>query len=348
MSIHTIFDCPYVEARGFNTKIPATLTFLIKNGPSVIIPEDRLVELANTKLYATTPLSKMFQDICSSGKLNNFVFLDCSRYQEGIPDLLTYEELVIDGRVIPNLPVPAQLQKCWINLTPILSAKDSYNGHLNLTDTSAAAAMVVRAALVSTYHDTNEYWLNPRLACYVIESYAHVVGHICRQIYNLNIEEELFVKTIFALYMAQVLGRSETDLKMPALLYRCTFLGSANDIMSRVEAINQYRENGGNSLLPPRKCCEVIAKAGPPRMHMFSHVNFYRAMSSSSIDSMTMLVAVDYAPFWVYQLLRNVSGYKNPLISTVMRMNARMKTIMTDFAAELESSGTILNQLNRR
>ena len=347
MSLYTLFDTPYAQAKDLANKSVQALTFLIKNGPYVILPENQMSDIASAKLFSSTPMSKMFQDICSSGKLNNFTFLNFSQLKDSIPEAISYDEITIDGKVIPGTPVPAQMQKCWINLTPVLSAKDSYHGSLILTDMAAAASMVVRAALCQTFNDVPGMWLNPKLSAEVIECYASIAGHVCRQTYNLNFEEQKFVETLFATYMAQVLGPEDGDLKIPPLLLRCTFLGSANDIIGRLESINQYREVGGDSVLRPADICKIIAKAGPPRMSNFLPQNFYRSMSSSSLDSQTMLVAIDYPPYWVYQMLRNVSGYKNPLISTAMRMNLKLKNLMTQFGTELQASGTIVERLYR-
>ena len=348
MSLYTLFDTPYAQARDLADKSIQALTFLIKNGSYVILPENQISDIASAKLFSSTPMSKMFQDICSAGKLNNFVFLNFANLKDSIPEAVSYDEMTIDGKVIPDIPVPAQMQKCWINLTPVLSAKDSYHGSLILTDMAATAGMVVRAALCQTFNDAEGLWVNPKLASSIIENYASIAGHVCRQTYNLNFEEQKFVETLFATYMAQLLGPSNGDLKVPPLLLRCTFLGSATDIIGRLESINQYREVGGDSILRPTQICQILAKAGPPRMNRFLPQNFYRSMSASSLDSQTMLVAIDYPPYWVYQMIRNVSGYKNPLISTAMRMNLKLKNLMTQFGTELQGSGVIVEQLNRR
>ena len=213
---------------------------------------------------------------------------------------------------------------------------------------AAAASMIVRAALCATFDVSESMWVNPKMAAAIIECYASIVCHVCRQAFNLSFEEQKFVETLFGAYMAQILAPADSDLEHPPLLLRCTFLGSAADIIGRLDSIKQYRDGAGNDVLRPYKICEILAKAGPPRMNRFRPENLYRLMSTSSTDSQTMLVAVDYPPYWVYQMLRNVSGYKNPLISTAMRMNLRLKNLMTEFGTELQESGIIVKQLDNR
>jgi hypothetical protein len=242
--------------------------------------------------------------------------------------------------------VPAQLQKCWINITPITSIKDSYNGTLNITDAAAFASMVVRAALCSSYID-NDVWMNPRLESIIVESYAITISHVLRQAFNLSYEEEKFVQTLFAAYYCQMLSGGQSNLALPPLLGRCQFLGAASDIIARMEDIKPYRDNNGNDMLNPVKICSILNQIGPARMKTFQPTQLYRFMSSSSIDSQTMMIAMDFPPYWVYQILRIASGYKNPVMSNVLKLNVSMKQKVTQFANELQTSNQLILKLNR-
>jgi hypothetical protein len=86
------------------------------------------------------------------------------------------------------------------------------------------------------------------------------------------------------------------------MLMRCTFLGSAADILGRLEQIEQYRENNGEDILHPIKICSILAACGPERMKKFVPTMLYRFMSSSSLDSQTMMIAVDYPAYSILML----------------------------------------------
>ena len=346
MKNFTLFDTSFAKARSIGNMAQTAVPFLIKNGPLVVLQESQIRDLESIRIYSSTPISKMFQDITNAGKMNNFVFTNLARFAKDIPEVLALDDITVDGKTIPNTPVPAQFQKCWINITPITSVKDSYNGTLNITDASTLASMVVRSALVSTYTDS-DIWMNPRLAAIVIESYSMTISHVLRQAFNLAYEEEKFVQTLFAAYFAQMLGDSSCSLKVPPMLLRCSFLGSAQDIMTRLEMINPYRENNGEDILHPIKICAILQKCGPVRMQKFQPTMLYRFMSSSSIDSQVMMIAMDYPPYWVYQMLRIASGYKNPVMSNVIKLNGQLKTKVNQFAMELQSSNQITSKLNR-
>ena len=344
MNKFTLFDTSFAKARSLTTMAQNAVPFLVKNGPLVILEDIR--DLDSVRVFSSTPLSKLFQDITAAGKLSNFTFLNLARYNKDIPEILALDDIVIDAKTIPSTPVPAQIQKCWINITPITSIKDSYNGSLNVSDTAAFASMVVRAAIVQSYNDS-EVWLNPRLATIVIESYAMTISHVLRQAFTLGFEEEKFVQTLFAAYFAQLLGDKNAPLKIPPMLMRCTFLGSAQDIIGRMNTIEQYRQDNGEDILHPIKICSILAACGPERMKKFVPTMLYRFMSSSSLDSQTMMIAVDYPAYWVYQMIRVASGYKNPVMTNVIKLNTQLKTKITGFASEIQSSNQILSKLNR-
>ena len=343
----TLFDTPYARSRCLESMLLPAVTFLVKQGPLVILTDDQVAELSNLRIYSSNPLTKLFQDLTVAGALRNFVYTNLSRMSSDIPQILALDDVVVDGKMVPNVTVPTQLQKCWINITPFTSSRDSYNGGVNITDASAFASVVVRAALCQTYDDAGDMWLSPRLAACIVESYAQTISHVCRQAYNLSYEETQFVATLFAAYYSQVLSGPTSSLKMPPMLMRCPFLGSGQDIVRRMEDINQYRENMGDDLLTPYKICAILAKCGPARMNTFSPQQLYRFVSSSAVDSQVMLIAIDYPPYWAYQMLRVIAGVKNPLMSTVMKMNPKLKTTMTQFATELQSTGAILQKLQR-
>lgn len=342
----TLFETSYAKTRPLAIMAGAAVPFLIKNGPAVLLQPNQIKELENTRIYSSTPMSKLFQDIVNANKLNNFIFMNLARYSSDIPEVLALDDITVDGKNIPNVIAPKQLQKCWINLTPITTVKDSYNGSLNLTDVSAFTNMVLRSALVSTYNDS-DIWLNPRLSATVIEMYAFTVSHVLTQAFGLTYEEEKFVQTLFACYYAQLLGGANDSLKMPALLMRCTFLGSAQDIILRMEQILQYRDNNGEDILTPVKIISILNQCGPARMKNFMPTMLHRYFSASSLDSQIMLIALEYPPYFVFQMLRLTSGYKNVLMKTVTTKYKQLLLKLNQFASDMQTTNALLIKLNR-
>lgn len=339
----TLLDTPYAKAKNLSSKIPNAAKFLIQNWPVVVVQGTHMRDIQETKLFSSTPISRLFQDLVSANKLNNFLFVNLTRFGKDFPELLAVDDLVIDGKVATP-PLPAQLQKCWINISSISSIKDSYNGSMQITDALVLASYIVRAALCSTYNDT-DMWLNPRLAAYVIESYAGTIGHVLKQAYGLTYEEDKFVQTLLAAYYAQLLGGSASSLDMPPLLLRCGFLGSANEIIARLKTCEPHRTPG--SYYTPAVICKLLAKVGPPRMKNIQDSQLYRFISNSVTDSGTMLFAADYPPYWVWMMLRIMSGSKNPVMSNVIKLYPSMKKSLNAFCEEFINSRVLLEKLTR-
>ena len=295
-------------------------------------------------MFSSTPMSRLFQDLVEFDKLNAFVCYNLSNMVEDIPEVLTIQDICIDGKSIPSLPVPARFQKCWINLTPISTKLDPYNVQYNITDATQLANLFVRAALITGYED-NDLWLSPKLATFVIEMYATAIGCEMSRIYSLDYNESMFVQTLFAAYFAQLLGGQSNAGVVPTLLNRCSFLGTMNDITDRIMSVAEYNTHP-DKLWTPEQICSAVRANGPVRMRKVSRVQLYRFLSSSSLDSITMAIALEYPPYWVYQLLRVASGAKIPTLSNVIKLR-NLKSKIMQFATDIVGTNAIINKVKR-
>ena len=336
----TLFETPYAEARSLNKELSRAIEYLTKYHTLINVDPSFLNDI---KIYSSTAASTIFSNLKEANKGSSFLFYNVGRTAE-IPSVLTINDLTIDGARIPNISVPDRLKKCWINLTPIISQKDSYNGRINVTDVTELSHLMMRGALVMSYHATDTMWLSPNQAVYVIEFYSGVIANTLGQVYNLNYDERLYVQTLFAAYYAQCLGGANAPLDMPPLLLRCVFLGSAMDIQERMNSIKDDRDNGGKSWLSPSTVCELLRKHGPPRMNKFSATYLYRYLSATSIDSQVMLMAIDFPPYWVYQMLKVAYGYKNPVMNNMVKLTGS-KAKLQQFAKDLCDSGVIIKKV---
>lgn len=342
MNKPTLFETPFAAARSLNKELPPAVAYLIKYNDIVHVDPGFINDI---NVYSSTSASVIFNNLKVDGKASSFMFYNIGRAPD-VPPILTVNDISIDGSHIPAVSVPKNLQKCWVNLTPIISQKDSYNGRINVTDTTELANLMMRGALVMSYHNTTDLWLPPNLAVYVIEFYSGVIANALGLVYNLNHDERLFVQTMFAVYYAQCLGGTNAPLDIPPLLMRCQFLGSGANIADRINSIKELRPNNGDSYLHPSMACDIIAERGPERMRKFSNVYLYRYLSATAIDSQIMLLAVDYPPYWVYQMLKVAHGYKNPVMSNMLKLTGT-KIKLQQFAKDLAESNIILRKLDK-
>jgi len=341
----TLFDTPYVQARDVQKHLSEALVFILKN-QYVILNNNKVNDIGSQRIFSSTPVNRLYKSIATAGKLNNFLFLDYSNLTAtNVPEILVSDDLCIDGNAITAFQVPAVAQKCWINLTPIVGKKDAYNDNINITDTSVLAQYICRAALCQAYKD-KDMWLTIKQALYVIEIYATIVTQTISNMYNLNPDERKFIMTLFAIYYAQLVGPENADPKMPPMIMRCPWLGSGSDILATIQDIQAIIPKEDKGYLSLNTIVEIIRKKGPSRMKNYTVQMLYRSLSSSSIDSSIMVIALDYPPYFVYQLLRVASGYKNPIISGIIK-TLGVKNKLMGFADDVADNPNLVGALNR-
>lgn len=336
-------ETAYAQAVGWDKQLPIAVKFLNKYYQECTLSETQIRDLSDVKIYSNSPLTKLWQLFVDSDRLSTILWLDCQRMQNSteLPTILTYADLTINGNSIPELAVPAPLQRCWADLTPIVSSKSAYNGELFITDVNYLCELLCRCLCVQTYDRAQSLWLPPKFATFLIEAYSTIIVNVFGQMLALSLPDRRFLQTVFAAYYAQCLGGPGDNLALPSLLSRCTFLGSSADIESVMSVINAKRQNNGNDLLTPAYCCQLLQQAGPERTQRLTGQLLYRAMSSSALDSSVMAAAVDYPPYFLFQLLRCAVNHKNPLFSNFIRMG-NMKQRVQGFCEDLVDSKLLI------
>lgn len=344
----TLLETPYVRARDITPHIKEALKFMIQN-PQVILQSEKMKEVESQRLFSSTPTSRIYHSIAASGKMNNFLFLDyseMSNYGVSIPDILTSDDLCIDGSTIDNIIVPALVKKCWINITPIIGSKksrDAYNDSILFTDLGQLANLVTRAALCQAYKDT-ENWITIRQQLLLLELFSVIMAQVMTNTYRLDPIERRNIMTIFAIYYAQMIGPQNVKADIPPLLLRCPFLGSGTDIMQIVEAIKPFYDKDGNLTLDG--LIKAVCKVGPSRMKAYNLQILLRSIAGSSIDSSTMIISMYYPPYFLYQLLRVASGYKNPILSGIIKVLG-LKKKLDGLCDDIADSPNLIGALNR-
>lgn len=340
-----LVNTPYAQARDISAHIKNAVTFLIKN-PDVILPKDKVRDIGTQRLFSSTPTSRIFHAVVNADKLNNFLFLDYTGITGrglSVPELLTSDDLCIDGASITTIPVPALVQKIWINVTPILGKRDAYNDSLFFTDLGQLANLVTRAALCQAYNDTNN-WITIRQQLLLLELYAVIMAQVITNTYRLDPVERRLIMTIFAFYYAQMVGSQEANSeKMPPILMRCNFLGSGSDIIGIAEELQKFKENG---ILTLNGLVKAIQTMGPSRMKKYNLQVLFRSIASASVDSSTMIISMSYPPYFLYQLLRIASGYKNPIVSGVIKAIG-LKRKLEDLSDDVADNPNLIGALNR-
>lgn len=347
----TIGTTPYGISLDLRKRAIEAATFLTKNS-GVIIGRDGAEYLkSSVKMTVSTPITSIYTRAADLNKLNFFTIFDLSGVPD-IPTLLTVNAIAVDGKYIsPN--IPHTLQNVWVNMTPFLkfNRNDAYNRIPQITDTVQLASVIARGLLCMSYNDSS-VWLTPSLRITIIEAYSLCMTMRMKTMFDLNFEEFALCRLLFAAYMAQMLDAESVDKEVPPILYSCKFLysdtGSPRTVAERLEKISGVRTKyASNMELSIDTICKILSEVVPGRAQkLLKTAAFYQFMSRSPMDSQYMLLALDYPPYFVYMLLNNLKGGKNPFFQSLINFGD-MKRTLNKFAEELVNSKMFIDRISR-
>lgn len=349
MSKPTIADTFHGTSLQLKERGISAATFLAQNGYSILDGDGKAYLQTVVRPSVSTPIIDIFSKVVSTNKLKMFTMFDLSK-ASNVPTVLTLPEITLDGKYLTK-NMPLAYQNAWINLTPYLGKRDAYNRNLTITNVVDFASLVAKGMLCMSYNDSDD-WLTPILAVTIIEMYSLMFSSFLKNKYNLDFEEMGLVRTLFAAYAAQLLDKEAMrTAKVPPLLYRCKFLyqdtGSIRAMEQRFDSFNESRFKASpDGSLNIDVICKIIQDVGPTRMKDLQARTVYAFMSRSPMDSQNMLFAIDYMPYFVYLMLHNLKGGKNPSFQTMLKFGD-VKRKMLQFADELVDSRRFIEIVNR-
>lgn len=337
-----IYDTAYGSSIAMVGQAKRAYAYLATNRSLITPSPEEMVAVAGMRSLIRSTVVDLFRRIVDEGVLDQFAIMNLAAANRDIPDILTMDELTIDGKYLPE--PPAGFDRPWVNLTPLLAKRHSKSDPFAIVDVPRACGYFVRANLCAGYHDKamseTEAWLAPSLEIFVIESYSMTVALLLQRLYNLDANETRLVQTLFAYHYARLLSSRTVEDGAPSILGRCAFLGSLADISTVIDLANEAA-GGQLATLNFFGICNVIAKLGPPRMRTFEPVVIVRLFSGSPADSQSMVLALDYPPYWIFQLLRYMSGAKNFVIGQMMNLQVMKRASVKFEQALLTQRGLI-------
>ena len=324
----TIATTPFGVALDLKGQAIEAAKFIARH-QSVVLGDDVFNAIkSSVKMTVSSAFADIYSKVVESGGWkSSFTLLNLSGIEESIPTIFTLDDITVDGKYISE-QMPKAFQNAWLNLTPILGIKgtrESYNGFLQIKDTPRFAALISRGVLCMSYNDADE-WLNSFDTAILLDAYSFTLASPIRQLYNLDVEEEKMVRTLFAMYMAQQLQSiKDSTQEIPPVLFRCPWLGTPNDIMERLSPMAEERAKLAKAAglaaneVDLDVVCGLIAKFGPDRMKNFSATNLVRFMSRSSMERNATVMSIYYPPYFVYMLLAVMHGLKHPIYSMLLK-----------------------------
>lgn len=353
MKKRTISDNPFGVALDLHNQAIDAAKFIVRH-PSCVLGDDVFNAIkSSVKMTVSSAFADIYLKVVESGSWSSlFTLLDLSDEEDSIPTIFTLDDITIDGKYVSE-NVPKSYQNVWLNLTPILGKRDSreaYNGFLPIKDSPRLASLISRGVMCMSYNDSDQ-WLNASMGEVVLDTYSFIMTSPFRMMFNLDLESEKLMRTLFAAYMAQELSNKYEEV--PSLLFRCQkWLGAPSDIQTRFEKMGEERNKLERELhLQPNEltvdvCCALMAKYGPERMKKLTSSNLVRFMSRSAMDRNATIMSIYYPPFFVHSLLASMGGTKNPIFSNVLKFSDTKRKVIK-FADDLVQSGILLGNIDR-
>lgn len=320
------------------------LALLAKHGANelqstIITDLDPAGYLAMVK--AITPISRSaITDLFTASKetqaMDNISFISTVlRKKANLPEILTIDDVCINGSQIPNVK-QERYMGMWTNINSMLTntGKDRFN-NISVTASNELMASVVRGMYCRSY-DSNENWLNTKSQAFLIEVYSRMMENILNRLYKLDLVEAAVVRYGFAYYFASLFSNKRDDKHAPEVLNRCAGLFKLSKVSTDILAERMYVIVGDDDVTL-EKVAQFIVENGPARASGFSAGNVYRMIFTASRNSLMTYIAVDYPPYFLYTLLRVISGDKHPLLTNIInsdftrpRINDEVATIVHD------------------
>lgn len=307
----TILDTQLGVQTNFKSQLIEAIGFLIKNAPLITISDKEVSSIKTIKNFGNSHMSSLFESIADSGKLDIFKFFDFSRMSiEDVPEILTLGSLTVDG-YNTGIHTGDLFKKVWCNITPYIKKRTTEQDRLAITDIDTIHALVVRGALCKSYNEARQ-WLTPDGAAMIIESYALTITNILSSNYKLDFQDSNFVTLVFAAYYAQLLN-IDGSMEYPELLVKCKKLHQMGVDIQAMSYINKYRDNS-KVPLTIHEVCKLISKHGSSKMNSFTIMTLNALFGRGSVDIQTMLISLEYPPYFVTQLIRLADNFKNQVL----------------------------------
>lgn len=316
-----ILDTEFAKTYNMGLMAKDAAKFLVARQSGMDRPSENYVSvIGDVNPMITSHMNTLFKNLVSRDKLKMLYMFSVLRGTvDDLPELLTIDDVIIDGKYV-NANLPSHLQRPWINLTSALTFNRSdRSGLLQVNDVPKAVSSVVRAFLCMSYNDSKE-WLTPKASAFIIEFYTMAMETVMDRLYNLNWEEALIPKLLFAWHYAELLSSPDEKSDVPALLTKSSSIFKGNlSGASLQELITSVLEIKAKRQMTIDVVVECIKKLGASRMSKLNKQNIYRYFAVSSADNTSMMISMDYPPYLLHQILKIAAGGKHAILTTVYK-----------------------------
>lgn len=340
----SLFSTQYAKVSGMGVSLDKVTKFLLLNR-SVVLSEETMERIFGTRISVNTPLSNIFKHLSGHPCRNMFtgILPSSERNTSEIPDLLALPSITLDlrGSTLPASvkSLPEYNDKILINLSGLIRPT-GYGDTYEVSDFYEIQSLMIRGALCRSYTDVKfgYNWLSPSLSKFIIESYAVILSSQLVQTFALDFVQQMQVAAFFALYMSQKIANSNDPF--PQTFWLSTFLGDRKVVD---EFVSTHRDTITDTLTLS-DTCDLIATHGSARMRNFDLRMLNQICSRIGSDNISNMIALEYPPYWVQQVLLAISAGKSTILAALKRY--RLLEPAKTFANSLSTATVFLNTLD--
>ena len=343
MSRPSFFDCPASQLTLGVTQLSSLLDFLIRN-QNLLLSDGEIQSRFKAKTPTSTPLSHIFGKAAELGAERLFALASAGRSRSvSISETLDRSYLTFDIRqmnsVSPALGVAAQHipsldGKIILNITRM----ERKSGEM--TDIPEFQNSVVRDLLSrSFYSDRRPIWLTPNITQFVCKVYSMSLASTVARWYSLDMPMQTCIAIVFAYFFLSQMSRP--DIAKTILKSRGRYF-LFNDMATIDQILNVCDEACGGAPLDLEGVAAAIASFAPQRVDV-GRSRLYSGLQNLGPDYHTTAIALEYPPYFLYLILRALSGIKNGLSTRLKDM--KIASEGTSMAGELATTPMFLQAL---
>lgn len=314
------------RSSNIGTHATAARRFLVENVDDISFDRDTEVQLFRTRdVLVKTVISELYMQAGVEGKHDIFTLLSLDHTAK-IPSWFLISWLDIDVLELDHTDkssyhilssIPKYKDKVLVDITPYYSR--SKNSIINSGD---FYSRIVRNLLTRSYSQSNSLWLSPTLIYLLAKIYSTVLSNKLGRIYNLSIQEQYVITTIFVVYFVNACS-TETDLISP-LLGKMDFVNKATNVRPIYDHLMESYDSTNFNIAA---VVGSIVELGPARMSGLTISTLMSMYSTLYSNQLISLLAVEYPPYFAYIVLAAMSGEKTNIHHTMKLLNLKRETV---------------------
>lgn len=345
MRKNNIFNTVFAQSASFARQAEEAIKSITSNPTLTLADEELKTLIMRSNSSFMTPIQHLFTHLVDSFKMRgNLPFIEVFYKLPNPPEIFTSDGVSFDTREVMK-DLPERVNGPIVNLTNVVKLKASGGREeYVLGDIMKLHGLYVRSALCTSYllsHD--KLWLTPKICSFIIESYNMIISHQIRVIYHVT--DILLMKKIgfiVSCFMAQRLEAEDKIGSVPDLIYR-SGTWTSSEIQGMVGELNQHGFTF-NKLYNIIDLCDMIKAIGGEKFHNFNLQQMSRLFTAGSIDKVFGSIAMEYPPYWVYQILLIASGTKHAVYNNIFK-TGRMLDKFGSFANDINTCHNFIGSL---